>query len=668
MMIYLIVFSTVAGAMGLVVFILLMMQYRSLQAWRIDHNVDLKKGTTLTAVEVMELLQKSRPLPVDTLQGWTLYSFDNGTRIWWHNFTISGASITVFASFGGVAVSSMTVFQVLKDISHTWSWKPGVMSTSYILRGSSKQKADPRSSPSLSSSTYSSKSANYDVIAEEHLKSVSDGSKSYSIPCHLPITDTETVTLQRYWDCDNSGGGWLLESNEKTGDWKVYIFQPLKDTFQCLITILVHEKLQSPIATAAITSRLLGSLQNFFLYKKVNPPTFPYVLFHVDNHRMFMQRSASFRRSGHSKDTRFFNRFRSLLEKKPSVNSKMILSKEDRQKTEDILRPLTFPSEDLMASCLEDSTHSLTSSSASSGSVKSSKDTLDSQNKLTDPDKDSVSEDEVESKTNGHAVSGSLPRSASVPEGGYNIPTNSPKDHRFVFYQTVANEAAATLLKELTLSSNIDLQSQTENNNLTGRWVFCGLDDEIVILRKIPEEGSSLQSYMGKGIVQVPPKVVWDTVRNPRTKFTYDESLKKVDVLESFLESLKIVYFYHEVVALFRKDCCDACVVLSERLENNRFILSMQSVDYENTRRDKDATKAIIKPSGWIIEPLVKDNRLCSMVTYIMQMDFGPPKTATDRYPFEDLVIRQPLSIADLRRYLRSAVVWARHHTSPARS
>lgn len=90
-----------------------------------------------------------------------------------------------------------TVFQVLKDISHTWSWKPGVISTSYILRGSNKQKADPRSSPSLSSGGYSSKSANYDVIAEEHLKSVSDGSKSYSIPCHLPITNTETVTLQR---------------------------------------------------------------------------------------------------------------------------------------------------------------------------------------------------------------------------------------------------------------------------------------------------------------------------------------------------------------------------------------------------------------------------------------------------------------------------------------
>ncbi|GAB1598684.1 uncharacterized protein LOC115211710 [Argonauta hians] len=667
-MIYLIIFSAIAGALGLVVFILLVMQYRSLQAWRIDHNVDFKKGTTLTPVEVMELLQKSRPLPVDTLQGWTLYSFDNATRIWWHNFSISGTSITVFASFGGVAVPSTTVFQVLKDISHTWSWKPGVMSTSYILRGSSKQKNDPRSSPSLSSGTYSSKSANYDVIAEEHLKQVSDGSESYRLPYHMSITDTETVTLQRYWDCDSNGGGWLLESNEKTGDWKVYIFQPLKDTFQCLITILVHQKLQSPVATASITSRLLGSLQNFFLYKKVNPPTFPYVLFHVDNQKMIMQRSASFKKSCHSKNTRFLNKFRSLLEH-PTSNTKVSLSKEDRQKTEDILRPLTFPpSEDLLASCIvEDSTNSLTSS-ASSGSGNFSKKTVDNQNKLTDPDKDCVSDDELDSKTNGHAISGSLPRSVSCHEGAYNIPSNSARDHRFVFYQTVANEAAATLLKELTLSSNIDLQLPPENNNVTGRWVFCGLEDEIVILRKIPEEGSSLQSYMGKGIVQVPPKVVWDTVRNPRTKFTYDESLKKVDVLESFLDNLKIVYFYHEVVALFRKDCCDACVVLSERLENNRFILAMQSVDYENVRRDTDAARAIIKPSGWIIEPLVKDNRLCSMVTYIMQMDFGAPKTVSDRYPFEDLVIRQPLSIADLRRYLRSAVVWARRHSTPPRS
>lgn len=695
-MIYLIIFSAIAGAFGLVIFIFLAMQYRSLQAWRIDHNSGLKKGATLTAEEIVEMLQKSRPFPVDTLQGWTLYSFENGTRIWWHNFSISGTTITVFASFGGVSVPTMAVFQVLKDISHTWSWKPGVMSTSYILRSTSKQKADPRSSPSLSSSAHSSKSSNYDVIAEEHLKQVVDKSKSHRLPCQPQITDTVTVTLQRYWDCD-SGGGWLLESNEKTGDWTVYIVQPIKDTFQCLITVLVHEQLQSPVVTAALTSRLLGSLQNFFQYRKVVAPTFPYVLFQVDSQRAALQRSTSLKKSSvglHQGDTRFLHHVRSFLEKRPGVDPKSSLSKEDRQKTEDILRPQTYnfvdgevnadlPEGDTpVASALSSpattststtgSTTATTSNASSTNSpigAKSSKEEKNKVDKTTEEKENSVNTDLDNSKIYEHAPS--MVRSVSCYETSCNIPTNFPqsKDHQFVFYQTIANETAATLLKELTLSSNISLGISSEDIDisLTGGWVFCGLDDEVVILRKLAE-GSTIQSFMGKGVIHVPPKVVWDTIRNPKTKFAYDESLKKVDVLESFLDTLKVVYFYHEVVGLFRKDCCDTCVVLSERTENNRFILSMKSVNYDKAPTNENATRAIIHPSGWIIEPIVKDNKLCSLVTYIMQMDFGPPKSATEKYPFEELVARQPLSIADLRRYLRSVVVWARRHSTPARS
>lgn len=33
-------------------------------------------------------------------------------------------------------------------------------------------------------------------------------------------------------------------------------------------------------------------------------------------------------------------------------------------------------------------------------------------------------------------------------------------------------------------------------------------------------------SYLGKGFVLAPPKTVWDAVRNPRTRFTYDDTLK----------------------------------------------------------------------------------------------------------------------------------------------
>ena len=33
-------------------------------------------------------------------------------------------------------------------------------------------------------------------------------------------------------------------------------------------------------------------------------------------------------------------------------------------------------------------------------------------------------------------------------------------------------------------------------------------------------------SYIGKGIIQASPQAVMDAVKNPRTRYTYDDSLK----------------------------------------------------------------------------------------------------------------------------------------------
>lgn len=40
------------------------------------------------------------------------------------------------------------------------------------------------------------------------------------------------------------------------------------------------------------------------------------------------------------------------------------------------------------------------------------------------------------------------------------------------------------------------------------------------------EIGSWIFSYIGKGIIQASPQAVMDAVKNPRTRYTYDDSLK----------------------------------------------------------------------------------------------------------------------------------------------
>lgn len=40
------------------------------------------------------------------------------------------------------------------------------------------------------------------------------------------------------------------------------------------------------------------------------------------------------------------------------------------------------------------------------------------------------------------------------------------------------------------------------------------------------EISSLIFSYIGKGIIQASPQAVMDAVKNPRTRYTYDDSLK----------------------------------------------------------------------------------------------------------------------------------------------
>lgn len=69
--------------------------------------------------------------------------------------------------------------------------------------------------------------------------------------------------------------------------------------------------------------------------------------------------------------------------------------------------------------------------------------------------------------------------------------------------------------------------------------------------------------------------------------------------------------------------------------------------------------------SGWIIEPVRKDTKVYSLVTYLMQVDFGPAHSNVERLPMEDMMNRQPLSISFLQQYLKPAVQLARRKSAP---
>ncbi|XP_076100124.1 uncharacterized protein LOC143069394 [Mytilus galloprovincialis] len=232
-------------------------------------------------------------------------------------------------------------------------------------------------------------------------------------------------------------------------------------------------------------------------------------------------------------------------------------------------------------------------------------------------------------------------------------------------YITLANQSAADLLVEYFQVSNIDLKKPvSQQTAISGGWGFCGLENDVVILKKTPADGSNIFSYMGKGLIHASPQTVLETVKNPRTKFTYDETLKKVDVLNDVTKKIKIVYFYHEVINMFKKSCYDFCVLQTERQDGDKFVLANSSIE-NRLPIPVGVQRAQMLPSGWVIEPVQKEKKMYSMVTYIIQVDFGTAKSSMDKPPVDELVSKQALSIAFLRQFLKPAKWISRQQSSP---
>lgn len=89
-------------------------------------------------------------------------------------------------------------------------------------------------------------------------------------------------------------------------------------------------------------------------------------------------------------------------------------------------------------------------------------------------------------------------------------------------------------------SDVVIIKRQFHNINLSGRFVndywFQVNDDEYTINVNIIswlnlcytrlKWAVEIFSYIGKGIIQASPQAVMDAVKNPRTRYTYDDSLK----------------------------------------------------------------------------------------------------------------------------------------------
>ncbi|KAK6182597.1 hypothetical protein SNE40_010246 [Patella caerulea] len=636
--------STVAAILFSILVISL--RYLSLLRWISGRAYVFSKiEGRLTSKDVLDLLKFSKPFPVSCQKGWKIDNFSHGHRVWFHFLTQPDGhqvlnNVKVYGAYSKVRASSQFVLQLLKDISLTCEWKPGVIATSFVLTSTT-----PQETPTKSRTTAH---VHHDIIKEEKVYRKSTWLNKPS--WESLVTQTVTEEYSRYSNREENGCCWLLQINEAGQKWTFYLAQPVEgwfETDQCMLSIISHCGLEDETKSSSYSARNLSALEEYLINRKlVGTPLSTLTMPSPAQIETKSEPNGSVDQIDGTKrnPTRFLTRVRSFM----SGNSGKLLElqKSELKRYNSILR---YRSSSLHRD-------------EGTSSVKKKEPLVRNSSNESSQDRDDLA-------TNiNRTDQADIDLSASETDGSQTkfIPfTRTPSDPSESQYKTLANFAAGEIMAEALKASNIDLDKSVEEQaESSNGWVFTGIENDIVMLKKVFKDPSTVQCYMGKGLVQAPPKIVWENLKNPRTRFTYDETLKKVDILEKISERMKIVYQYHEVQQLLRKDCCEMCVLQSERKDGEKYTLSYQTVDYKIAEPSGESCiKPTLLPSGWIIEPARKDKRVYSIVTYLMQMDFGPRKANSDKFPFEDMISKQPLAIFHLQQYLQPAVMLARQVT-----
>ncbi|CAB3991539.1 -related lipid transfer 9 [Paramuricea clavata] len=255
-------------------------------------------------------------------------------------------------------------------------------------------------------------------------------------------------------------------------------------------------------------------------------------------------------------------------------------------------------------------------------------------------------------------VNGDVPL-ASNSQSNQNLassPINSsPSIHGSSFeyggpdYKTIGNQASAGLMQEAFEVSEVDI-SKPAGPSVYEQWQYQETEKRVLIFRKI-HQNEKMHSFIGKGIIACPPPKVWEILREPENSYRYNIMLKETRTLEKLSDTQRIEYLHFQTEKCFKKESRDFIVLKTERKEKDKYLMSFVSVDYPNSPSKKDVKRGKIISSGWVVEPLLHNGQLYSMVTYLAQVSPG------GSYPAMLINItgrKQPLCLAYLRRILEN--------------
>ncbi|XP_076442058.1 uncharacterized protein LOC143281040 [Babylonia areolata] len=679
----------------LCIILLLSLRYLSLLRWFSGQAYVLsKKQESFNILEVLELFKNAKPFPVSYQKGWKIHSFIHGHRVWFHFLTFSRAShstqslasnngassapcIKVFATFDRIRASTQSLLQLIKDSSLSCEWKPGVIAARSVHEL-------PSSEVNGRSKGMTSLPVLNDFVRIERVKPSRyywpwQRNNSANIFTHTVIED-----YKRYWHREDNGCSWLLQMNEEDQSLVFFLIQPVEDPDHSLLTVVTWSAPQStPIIPADESpSVLLSSLSEYIQLRRVKMTPLIHISLphHLSTTTSPIKIAEKPSAAGPAQQQgSLISRFRQFVDKRSSgnTNKDLTLKPDDSdmiRRSSSILHYRSSSGGLLARSGLASDQPQVIqeeNESDSQDSEQSPGDSIQAQAaEKGERGGDKGEGDKEEEAGGGDGKRGELRRAFSEGAARHSpslqaevlLPNSEASEKQIARYRTMINQAAADVMAEALRASNIDLETTASvQAEVSSGWIYMSFENNIVILKKVPPHGCTVQSYIGKGFILAPPKIVWDAVRNPRTRFTYDDTLKKVDIVDQVAPGIKIVYLYQEVQQLLRKESCDLCCLQGERVEGSKFVLAYTSLEHPKVPPIEGVMRGKMVSSGWIIEPVHKDKKLYSLVTYLMQVDYGAAKPpSSERLPFEDMMSRHPMSISYLQQYLKPAVQLAR--------
>lgn len=610
-------------------------------------------------LDVFQQLFSQKLLPIDSSTGWQLTGVHHELRSWKKKVELGGSCFVLHGSCAIISSHAEGIVETLRDITKVLEWDHQVTGCSYISPPTTTDASEYPLMVDVVSLTLAYQRSLSDTILDKIL-GVLAMPFTYLSKGDADLTNRNSqkpAVVARSWKMEGDTSSWMFSRTMFKGKgctldelWSYSLAQPAAEdankSIMHHITCSISSRKDSVLSeTPALR---LAALKQYFELKrlKVNPLCHS-SLHHLTSHTRYLES----KELTHSKGACASDKY-SVEENFAPAFSNLELSKSSRDAGSPMRQGLnaSWPAEGRKGRTVSLSAWQDHSSSDDAGFYSERREVPHRSRRQRV--KKTMSgggggeewkRDSLERKTV------SLDRHTSERPSG-DVEDSGVVDN-LSDYLTIGDKGVELVLEESMRAATINVNAtEDDQKQQTGGWSFHCLEKDVVILKK-PKKGQ-YYSFIGKGIIKATPQTVFKAIRNPRTRFTYDTMLKKMNILKTFSEDLCVYRMVHEVPQLLKKESRDFCVLQVCKTEGERHIVSFRSIEWRDCPEGDSMVRGHILPSGWVVEPVGDKQNQYSMVTYVAQVALCGKEVPSAFNQF--LSVRVPLSVAYLRLFLEA--------------